>query len=115
PRMNHDRAALQVGELEPGRQDRLARAALLVDVQRRQVAEMPVAPGRAMPAGTFRVEMPARGPGRRGLAVDLLRAAVGFLVHMEAVHAGRQPLELGREDEADLPGQFRTRSFLENG
>src|SRR5690606_21142050 len=49
---------------------------------------------------TFRVEMPARGPGRRGLAVDLLRAAVGLLVHMESMHAGRQPLELRREDEA---------------
>src|SRR5690606_24567862 len=69
PGMHHDRAALQVGALEPRRQHRMGGLPVLRDVQRRQVAEMAVAPGRAMPAGALRIQVAARSAGRGHFAV----------------------------------------------
>lgn len=63
-RMHHEGTALDVGELQARRQHRRRGATLGIDVERGQVAQVAVAPWRAMACRALRVVMPTRSSGR---------------------------------------------------
>src|SRR3954454_21359496 len=98
--VDHQRASLNILQRQAGSHDRLVRHARRVDDdQDRKIAEMSGALGAQMLARACRVEVSARGePGSR-LAIVLPRSAVGVLMDMEAMLAGRQTLEVGFQND----------------
>ncbi len=84
--MHDQRTPLDVGKrLQAGSQDRCAGVPVIIHVKRRQIAEMPVSPRKAMLARFLGIEM---SPGRAGgdrFAAFFSRVAVRVLVNVESV------------------------------
>ena len=80
--VEHQRAAAQVGRLQPRRQQRLRGGAVAGDDQRRQVTQMAVAPRQAMAPGLLRVEMATRRAGgdRTAVREQTVRIALRRLI-----------------------------------
>lgn len=100
--VDHQGLALDVRHLQARGQDRVGGHALGIHRQRRQVAQVAVAPWGAVLAGLGRIEVAARGAGRDGLAVGLVRRAAAVGVDVEAVQARGQVLEVRREHHTVL-------------
>ena len=109
--VDHQRALVDVGQrLQPRRQHRVGGAAIGGDEQRRQIAQVAVAPGLAVLLRALRVIVPARAQCRHRLAGVLLRRATRVLVHVKTVQPrGRQPGQRRIEDqpEGSLDDSYR--------
>jgi len=100
--VDHQGLALDVRHFQARGQDRVGGNTHGVDGQRRQVAQMAIAPWGAVLAGLCRVEVATRGTSRDGLTVGLVRRAAAVGVDVEAVQARGQVLKVGREHDAVL-------------
>src|SRR6185436_3119629 len=98
-RMNHQGMALDVDELESGRQYRIVGVTRSIHEQRRKISKMSVTPRQAMPLGRGRIVVPARGQGRHHLAVLLLGRAAWIFMHMETMHSRWQSGKRGTEHD----------------
>ena len=99
--MHDDRMPLQRGEiLDRGRGQALLRGAVGGHLQHGQVAAMAVACGALMLAGAGGIPMSAGRAARNLRAVRLARTAGAVLMHVDAVVAGRQALQVGLEHRA---------------
>jgi len=95
--MDYQGTSLHIGNPEARCQYRVSGITRRIDEQGRQIAEMAIAPRRAVTPGSKRVVVPSRGQSGHQPAILLGRPAVRVLVDVEAMQAWRQVCKHRRE------------------
>lgn len=97
--VNHQRAAFEIRQLQARCQHRLRGKALGIHIQRGQIAQVAVAPRRAVYLGVFRVVVTASRTRWYDFAIFGGRRTAGVLVQMEAMQPRREPVQGRREHQ----------------
>jgi hypothetical protein len=100
--VHHQGLALEVSHFHARSQHRIGGHALGINGEAWQIAQVTIAPWGAMLLGVGWVEVPTGCASRDSLAVCLVRCAAAVGMHVEAMQARGQVLELRSEHDAIL-------------
>ena len=94
--VDHQRFAFDVGQFQPWCQHRCVSHAISIDIERWQIAlVIVICPGVTVLAAAIRVEVTSGRAAQYRLTVLTAGVTTAILMHMEAMNAGRELLEVG--------------------